>query len=239
MVQICDRSSQSSASRGLLKQNGRRRLPENEEGKAWYSTPPPPPPPLLNFLGEKPPLRHTNGYSIAEILLVFGIIAGVLIGVWAMYTMLGDKSDAQTAVAEIQMLRKAAAEYKHAPGHDNKYSGVTLISTLKPYLGQSGLSDGQNVFGQTVSIIPENNDRDLKVTYQGVRDLDICRQILNYFGEINPTDAEDLGMGVTVSAISIPRGHTISGYVGGMGSTDTGCRENPSTKAYTLSILID
>ena len=182
-----------------------------------------------------------NGYSIAEILLVFGIIAGVLIGVWAMYTMLGDKSDAQTAVAEIQMLRKAAAEYKHAPGHDNKYIGGTLISTLKPYLGQSGLSDGQNVFGQTVSITPANDNRDLKVTYQGVRDLDICRQILNYFGEINPTDTEDLGFGLTVSAISIPRGKAISGYAGGMDSTSTGCRKDPlnNTKAYTLSILID
>ena len=52
---------------------------------------PPPPPLLLNFLGEKSPLRHTNGYSIAEILLVFGIIAGVLIGVWAMYTLLAEQ----------------------------------------------------------------------------------------------------------------------------------------------------
>ena len=50
------------------------RKTEVQRGRILY-----PPPPLLNFLGEKPPLRHTNGYSIAEILLVFGIIAGVLI----------------------------------------------------------------------------------------------------------------------------------------------------------------
>ena len=198
-----------------------------------------PPPPLLNFLGEKPPLRHTNGYSIAEILLVFGIIAGVLIGVWAMYTMLGDKSDAQTAVAEIQMLQRAATEYKHTPGNDNKYTGATLISNLKPYLGQGGLSDGQNIFGATVGITPENSDQDLRVSYPGVRDLDICRQVLNYFGKINSTDTEDLGMNVTISAISISKGNTISGYVGGTDSTGTGCRGNPSTKDYTLSVLID
>ena len=45
---------------------------------------------------------RTNGYSIAEILLVFGIIAGVLVGVWAMYVMLGDEVDAKAVVTEIQ-----------------------------------------------------------------------------------------------------------------------------------------
>ncbi len=99
--------------------------------------------------------RRRNGYSIAEILLVFGIIAGVLIGVWAMYTMLGDKSDAQTAIAEIQMIKKAAHEYKYAPGKQNKYAGATMAA-LKPYLGQSGLANGQNIFGTEITATPSN-----------------------------------------------------------------------------------
>ena len=93
--------------------------PENRRKEGYYALCPPPPPPLLNFLGEKPPLRHTNGYSIAEILLVFGIIAGVLIGVWAMYTLLGDHSDVQAVVAEIQIVREAAVTYKNAAGTNN------------------------------------------------------------------------------------------------------------------------
>ena len=86
--------------------------------------------------------RRQNGYSIAEILLVFGIVADVLIGVWVMYT----KSNAQSAIAEIQMIKKAAHEYKYAPGTQNKYTSADMTA-LKPYLGQSGVVNGQNIFG--------------------------------------------------------------------------------------------
>ena len=77
-----------------------------------------------------------NGYSIAEILLVFGIIAGVLVGVWAMYTLLGDNSDVQAVIAEVQMLQSAAVTYKNA-SETNSYSmlGPDVISALRPYLG--------------------------------------------------------------------------------------------------------
>ncbi len=127
--------------------------------------------------------RRRNGYSIAEIWLVFGIIAGVLIGVWAMYTMLGDKTDAQSAVAEIHMLVQAAYEYKYAPGQKNKYGGANMAK-LKPYLGLSGIANGQNIFGAAITVTPHTSNTNLKVAYPGVRDLDICRQILNQFGQV-------------------------------------------------------
>ncbi len=96
-------------------------------------------------------LSQPNGYSIAEILLVFGIIAGVLIGVWAMYTMLGDKTEVQKAVAEIQMLQQAAATFKSASetGNYASFPGFTP-APLKPYLGKSGLGGEANVFGGVV-----------------------------------------------------------------------------------------
>ena len=56
--------------------------------------------------------RRRNGYSIAEILLVFGIIAGVLVGMWAMYTLLADDADVKAAIADIRLIQHAAVQYK-------------------------------------------------------------------------------------------------------------------------------
>ena len=185
--------------------------------------------PFRNLLATDRSQRARTGYSIAEILLVFGIIAGVLIGVWAMYTMLGDKSDAQTAIAEIQMLKKAAHEYKYAPGRKNKYeegSVVADMDALKPYLGQSGVANGQNIFGTEIVVKPTNDGRDLQVEYGGVRDADICRQILNYFGQVI-ADGEYIEVG-----------KTISGYVGGGTTSETGCAVSDEG-AVQLNVLID
>ena len=196
---------------------------------------------LLKKLNQCLLQRRRNGYSIAEILLVFGIIAGVLIGVWAMYTMLGDKSDAQSAIAEIQMIKKAAHEYKYAPGKQNKYEGANMAA-LKPYLGQSGVASGQNIFGTTITAAPENSDRDLDVEYQGVRDIDICRQILNHFGQVKDVHTPESvdGDGNTIAAKDqtyIEAGKTISGYVGGANETVTGCELSGGT--FVLNVRID
>ena len=165
---------------------------------------------------------------------MFGIIAGVLIGVWAMYTMLGDKSDAQTAIAEIQMLKKAAHEYKYAPGKQNKYTDATMAA-LKPYLGQSGVANGQNIFGTEIKATPENENRDLQVEYGGIRDKDICRQILNYFGQV--FDEESTSPDDDTSTY-IEVGKTISGYVGGANPTATGCQPLIGG-TFKLNVLID
>ena len=130
--------------------------------------------------------RRRNGYSIAEILLVFGIIAGVLIGVWAMYTMLGDKSDAQTAIAEIQMIKKAAHEYKYAPGKQNKYTGADHGCTGTVSGAKRTSKRPEYIWnGRLLLRLLLDDARDLDIAYKGVRDLDICRQILNQFGQVN------------------------------------------------------
>ena len=195
--------------------------------------------PFRNLLATDRSQQARTGYSIAEILLVFGIIAGVLIGVWAMYTMLGDKSDAQTAIAEIQMIKKAAHEYKYAPGKKNKYDGATM-DALKPYLGQSGVASGQNIFGTTITVTPAGSDRDLQVVYEGVRDIDICRQILNQFGQVQGRAAKTDAMGAVTkeAGIYIEAGKTISGYVGGSDDTKTGC-EPVTGGTFKLNVLVD
>ena len=192
-----------------------------------------------NLLATDRSQRARTGYSIAEILLVFGIIAGVLIGVWAMYTMLGDKSDSQTAIAEIQMIKKAAHEYKYAPGKKNKYDGATMAA-LEPYLGQSGVAKGQNIFGTAITAMPVNTDRDLAIEYPGVRDLDICRQILNQFGQVVdiPGDDSDADMVIEASTY-IKAGETISGFVGGDDGGITGCESDSGSGAYILNVRID
>ena len=78
-------------------------------------------------------LSHANGYSITEILLVFGVIAGVLIGVWAIYTMLAEETDVKNAVAEIVLIREAAVQFKRYDGN-GKYNNMTL-ATFGIYLG--------------------------------------------------------------------------------------------------------
>ena len=196
-----------------------------------------------SILGQPKP----NGYSIAEILLVFGIIAGVLIGVWAMYTMLGDKSDAQTAIAEIQMLREAAVEYKHAQGQRRKhtYSGISGMSDLKPYLGrQSGLADGNNIFGATIDVTPTPNGRDLVIMYEGVQDIEVCRQILNNFGTVtNGTavydDSYDGMIDRSSAVLTVKPGDAIPGYLGSSNLHHIGCEQRNGTGEYILYVLID
>ena len=174
------------------------------------------PPLLLNFLGEKPPLRHTNGYSIAEILLVFGIIAGILIGVWAMYTLLSDGADVQTAVAEILMLQEAAVTYKHNSERKD-YRNVSHRA-LKPYLGQSGVADGYNIFGGEI-YISLSSPKNLSLQYTRVPTMELCMQILSHFGEVVVYyDADN-----AVDYVEMPKGNTIRGFVGSPYSDITGC----------------
>ena len=231
-MQTCDRYPPiTGAPRDLLKPNRRRsQRPENRSKGAVI--PYFPLPSLLKLSWRESALSHTNGYSIAEILLVFGIIAGVLVGVWAMYTLLGNKVDAQTAIVEIQMIRDAAVQYRNLT---NKYnyldfpSSKIQLTPLASYLGQSGLADGQNIFGEQVHTYPSlPRNTNLDVSYGGVPSLDICRQILNNFGVVQDFPS--------IEAIDIHPGDTISGYIGSSWG-DTGCERVGGS--FTLSIIVD
>ena len=172
-----------------------------------------------------------NGYSLAEITLVFGIISIILVSVWATYAVLTDEVDALSAIAEIQLIRKAANDFKNIPASSNKYTGVgTDLSNLAPYLGQNVLLNSVNFFGDTVAIAAVTPDElDLDVTYPGVRDIVICQQILEYFGKVHKNSAENLYINLH---------DTISGYTADGTSSTTGC-EKTSRGDYELHIRID
>ena len=105
-----------------------------------------------------------------------------------------------------------------------------IISALKPYLGSSGLVDGQNIFGEKVTLFlePYPTGDDLVIEYPSVPSMEICRRILEHFGEVTEVSAEE---------VKIERGKTVSGYVGG-DPYDTGCEVYTAGEGY-LYITID
>ncbi len=81
----------------------------------------------------------------------------MLIGVWAMYTLLAEETDVKALVSDIQMLQDAAVQFKSAGG-TNTYESLYDYSypytdALKPYLGQSGLAGGVHVFGDNIDLL--------------------------------------------------------------------------------------
>ena len=203
-----------------------------------------------------------NGYSIAEILLVFGIIAGVLIGVWAMYTMLSEDQDVKNAIAEIQVIREAAVQWKVANG--NKWNAVRL-DKIVPYANKAikytsetydagtpyeyTYVEGINIFGGPVEIGPYDGNAHL--FYAPLKDMRTCARVLTRFGEIeqsearnpwhNPSDPNN-HQPATRTEITIPPGKAIYGYVGSDTTYLAGCRgshRGPDDPSYVLSLLID
>ncbi len=161
--------------------------------------------------GKRARYRETNGYSIAEILLVFGIIAGVLVGVWAIYTVLSDEVDTQALVNDVLLLRDAAIQFRNAGG-TNSYKHLSdypypSADALKPYLGQGSLRDGVNIFGGEIIFYTwDPNDRDLGVLFTEIPTIDLCVSALKHFGEV--IDHYD-------DSYSIAPENTIPGFVGG------------------------
>ena len=234
--------------------NARKR--EVQRGRILYPPPPPPPPLLLKLPWRESALSHTNGYSIAEILLVFGIIAGVLIGVWAMYTMLAEETDVKAAVAEIQLIRDAAVQFKYNDG-GGKYDGMTL-ATFGSYLGDGVAQQADNppygvlltnTFGDTIVLAPDSHALDganLQLSSHGIPNIYVCERILEHFGEVKLTtltvDDGHGGGGLTETpAHYIPIGKSIFGYVGGADTSASGCsiELSSSGEKVTLSLLID
>ena len=205
--------------------------------EAGYSNtlPPPPPPPLLllKLPWRESALSHTNGYSIAEILLVFGIIAGVLIGVWAMYTVLSEDADAKNVVAEVRMIREAARAYKAANG--NSYNGIGGGKGLVPYLGQSNLSQADalgtltNYFGSLILIFPDGLGH-IGLLYAGFPGYQACTQVLKSFGEVEELSDDCRGTPTQY----IPAGQTITGFIGGDSELESGCSCDGNGQASLL-----
>ena len=187
--------------------------------------------------------NNKNGYSIAEILLVFGIIAGVLIGVWAMYTMLSDNVEVQKAIAEIQMIRDAAVQFKSTSGTGNYDLRLgSSIEGFKSYLGKLGDEPHvvgakwftiTNIFGGELELHhekpPESPYENIYVRSKRLPSLEICRQILERFGEVEEGGKNKYFIG---------NGKAVFGYVGGANSNYSGCKRTPK-KIIVLNLVID
>ena len=164
---------------------------------------------------------------------MFGIIAGVLIGVWAMYTMLSDEADAQALVRDIQMLQEAAVQFKSAGG-TNTYEHLRdydspYTDALKPYLGQNSLADGVHVFGGNLNLGPLAHNRDLAAVFLNIPNIDLCIRALSHLGTVTD-DGYD--------TYSIAKGDTIRGFVGGF-YWDMGCESYPFLGVTDMYIRID
>lgn len=183
--------------------------------------------------GRKSGSSQTNGYSIAEILLVFVTIAGVIFVAWSVYTVLSVDSDVKTAVAEIHMLQQAGRQYKTA--NKNSYLGVSMAN-LTPYLGKGGLTDPDNngfvsnFFGGRVGV-HRSNTGDLSISYSSIPSLAVCQQILKHFGEIESTN----------TGFKIPPNKTITGFIGDDDQANSGCTPvDPYGEPLTwLSLRVD
>lgn len=179
-----------------------------------------------------------NGYSIAEILLVFGIIAGVLVGVWAMYSMLSSESDAKKIVTEIQLVRAAVQEYRTTGGAFEDLPGN--FESLQPYVG-AGLEKGVNGLGHGLVLGPgfpnPFNSAAGAVTvalfYPGIADFSLCAKALQHFGQIRTISREGRKVAYLVA------GTTVSGYLGGgtnYNNADAGCFYNAPRQSYDLKV---
>ena len=187
---------------------------------------------------------RSNGYSIAEILLVFGIIAGVLTGVWAMYTMLSRDSSVGAAVADIRLMQQAMRQYMM--NNNNQYSAITF-GALTPYLGDGIKPDprspkfrGVNTFGDVVLVHaiggrPEN----ALLLYNGIPDLEMCGQILKHFGTVEATISKGIIGRPDTQAYIIRPGHTIVGFIGGDRVTASGCKMTSVMTFASLSLTVD
>ena len=147
---------------------------------------------------------------------MFGIIAGVLIGVWAMYTMLSEDQDVKNVIAEIQVIREAAVQWKVANGNqwrgadwdpDNPYapSNHVRLERIAPYANKAikyasethyaGTPyeetdvQGFNIFGGLVSIGPYVDNA--RLYYAPLKDMRICARVLSHFGEIEQSEARN------------------------------------------------
>ena len=154
---------------------------------------------------------------------MFGIIAGVLVTVWAMYTMLSEEADVKTAVAEIRVIREAAVQFRKNNG-DGTYNNMTL-ATIGSYLGDgiAQVADDpprgvilSNAFGHDVYLISDAHTGfyggNLQLSYHGIPNLDVCRQILERFGEVKAI-TKGRKQKKRIVGYYTPEGTSIPGYV--------------------------
>ena len=157
----------------------------------------------------------------------------------------------KSAVAEIQIIREAAVQFKTHDG-DGKYNGMTL-ATFGSYLGDGVAQEEDygtygvilnNIFGGYVFFISDTfrgggrTGGDAYMTSNGIPNMNVCQQILEHFGEVQVI--ESIGEGGALStSYHIPVGKSIFGYVGSPTAAGSGCAPDSYSGKATLTLYID
>ncbi len=169
---------------------------------------------------------------------MFGIIAGVLIGVWAMYTMLSEDAGTKRSVAEVWMIKEATRAYKAANG--NSYNGIGTGKGITPYLGQSPLSQADargiltNHIGSPALLFPSQSaPGHAHLVYSGLLSYQACTQVLKSFGEVDELSHDCGGTPIQY----IPAGQTFSGFIGGNDEWGSGCTCDSRGQASLILII--
>ena len=142
----------------------------------------------------------------------------MLIGVWAIYTMVSEEADIKNAIAEIQMLKDAAVQFRNNEGNSS-YRNL-MLDGFKSYLGTHGDKltatpphglKMKNIYGGDIHLSSDDyygssgTGSNLELVSRGIPSLKICKRILRNFGETIEN----------ASSSYIPRGKAIGGYVAG------------------------
>ena len=200
---------------------------------------------------------------------MFGIIAGVLIGVWAMYTVLSEDVETQSIIAEIQIIREAAVQWKATNGNMwsnpvNRYSTNDVrLDKIAPYASKAisftsatywqGTPDeyiyveGVSVQGGPLHILPHRGgNARLFYSPSAFKDVESCARVLQRFGEIERREVRNIWHSVdetkppTVTETRLLA--AVHGYATERNAATAGCTRNqstPTSQGYSLSLLID
>ncbi len=108
----------------------------------------------------------------------------------------------KAAVAEIQLIREAALQFKHNDG-EGTYNNMTLAA-FGSYLGD-GIAQEENrpgpmcgvvlnnIFGRYLFLNSAGGGSNLNLTSNGIPNVEICKRILEHFREIQEVSSGGSG----------------------------------------------
>ncbi len=108
-----------------------------------------------------------GGYSLMEMLIVFGVIAIAVGFVAVIGGTLGSGQKVNQAYSEIQMIIKAAESYRRAPARRGLFTGLTMtaLSTRGYNVEPFTTGTNENTYGMTVTAAPAAAGADATIVY--------------------------------------------------------------------------
>ncbi len=122
------------------------------------------------------------GYSLMEMLVVFGVIAIAVAFVAVIGGTLGSGQKVQNAYSEIQLVMRAAESYRRAPSRNGLFTGltVTALSTRGYNVEPFTSGTNENTYGLTVTAAPAAGGADATITYATGEQAD-CLNLVDRF----------------------------------------------------------